>query len=225
MGEVHPDEVRARRAASNLPRLTLLIFAEVGKRCAAAVSDRLERRPPVPTSTKRFDHRWRSHEPGQGSSLRRRWGAAPSLGSPSMHDMVCRSGRAKLGDAVIGQYAREVVRPESWTRPAGASPVWGIAVERSSRPRFVIERWRPERDVKGLLGGARQWRTWTRTLMHDHGLHQPMACTSSWAPSVTRRQGDHVQRPSVSCSRENHTHRSKGGWGTGLHGHRAPDDQ
>ena len=48
------------------------------------------------------------------------------------------------------------MRPESWTRPAGASPVWVIAGEPSSRPRFVVERRRAERGVKSLFGGSKR---------------------------------------------------------------------
>ena len=49
-----------------------------------------------------------------------------------------------------------VVRPESWTRPAGVSPARVIAGEPGSRPRFVAERRRAERGVKSLLGGSKR---------------------------------------------------------------------
>ena len=49
-----------------------------------------------------------------------------------------------------------MVRPESWTRPAGASPVWVIAGEPSSRPRSDVERRRAERGVKSLFGGSKR---------------------------------------------------------------------
>ena len=48
-----------------------------------------------------------------------------------------------------------MLRPASWTRPAGASPAWVIAGEPSSRPRFAIERSRAERGVESLFGGSK----------------------------------------------------------------------
>jgi hypothetical protein len=49
-----------------------------------------------------------------------------------------------------------MLRPESWTRLAGGSPVRVIIGEPGSRPRFVIERSRAERGVKSLLGGSKR---------------------------------------------------------------------
>ena len=49
-----------------------------------------------------------------------------------------------------------MVRPESWTRPAGVSPARVIAGEPGSRPRSVVERRRAERGVKSLLGGSKR---------------------------------------------------------------------
>jgi len=49
-----------------------------------------------------------------------------------------------------------MLRPESWTKPAGASPVRVIAGEPGSRPRFVVERRRAERGVKSLFGGSKR---------------------------------------------------------------------
>ena len=48
------------------------------------------------------------------------------------------------------------MRPESWTRPASASPVWVIAGEPGSRPRFVVERQRAAWGVESLFGGSRR---------------------------------------------------------------------
>jgi hypothetical protein len=45
-----------------------------------------------------------------------------------------------------------MLRPETWTRPAGESPVRLIAGEPGSRPRFVVERLRAERGVESLFG-------------------------------------------------------------------------
>ena len=50
----------------------------------------------------------------------------------------------------------DMVRPESWTRPAGTSPVWVIAGEPGSRPRFVVERRWAERGVESVFGGSKR---------------------------------------------------------------------
>src|SRR6266700_6392867 len=48
-----------------------------------------------------------------------------------------------------------MLRPESWTKPAGVSPVRvGIGAP-GSRPRFVGEIWRAERGVESLFGGSK----------------------------------------------------------------------
>jgi hypothetical protein len=52
--------------------------------------------------------------------------------------------------------ARPSVRPESWARPAGASPVRVIAGEPGSRPRSVGEIRRAERGVESLFGGSKR---------------------------------------------------------------------
>jgi len=44
-----------------------------------------------------------------------------------------------------------MVRPESWIKPAGESPVRVGAGAPGSRPRFVVERRRAERGVKSLF--------------------------------------------------------------------------
>jgi hypothetical protein len=49
-----------------------------------------------------------------------------------------------------------MLRPESWTRPAGESPARVIAGEPGSRPRFVVERRRAERGVESLFGGSKR---------------------------------------------------------------------
>ena len=82
-----------------------------------------------------------------------------------------------------------MVRPESWNRPAGESPVRVIAGEPGSRPRFVVERRRAERGVKSLFGGSkRAGRSATR-------------CEScSLVRSITKE-------PSRSCHGEGHVKR------------------
>ncbi len=49
-----------------------------------------------------------------------------------------------------------MVRPESWIRPAGESPVRVIAGEPGSRPWSVVERRRAEQGVKSLFGGSKR---------------------------------------------------------------------
>ena len=73
-----------------------------------------------------------------------------------------------------------MVRPESWTRPAGESPVRVIAGAPGSRPRFVGESWRAERGVKSLFGGSkRAGRSVKRTLQprqsHNGGAEPLMS--------------------------------------------------
>ncbi len=48
-----------------------------------------------------------------------------------------------------------MVRPESWIKLAGESPVWVRVEQPSSRPRFNIERYWAKRGVKSLLGGSK----------------------------------------------------------------------
>jgi hypothetical protein len=48
-----------------------------------------------------------------------------------------------------------MLRPGSWTKPAGVSPVRVVAGEPGSRPRFVVVRWWAEWGVESLLGGSK----------------------------------------------------------------------
>ena len=48
-----------------------------------------------------------------------------------------------------------MVRPGSWIRLAGGSPVPVGTGAPGSRPRFVIERWRAKRGVESLFGGSK----------------------------------------------------------------------
>ncbi len=50
----------------------------------------------------------------------------------------------------------DMLRPESWTIPAGGSPVRVIAGEPGSRPRFVAVRRRAERGVESHFGGSKR---------------------------------------------------------------------
>jgi hypothetical protein len=56
-----------------------------------------------------------------------------------------------VGQSSPHRYARPMLRPESWTKPAGVSPARGGTGSPGSRPRFVIERWRAERGVESLF--------------------------------------------------------------------------
>ena len=47
-----------------------------------------------------------------------------------------------------------MLRPASWSRPAGESPVRVSTGAPDSRPRFVGEIWRAERGVESLFGGS-----------------------------------------------------------------------
>jgi hypothetical protein len=49
-----------------------------------------------------------------------------------------------------------MLRPESWTRPVGASPTRVEAGKPGSGPRFVAEKRRAERGVKSLFGGSKR---------------------------------------------------------------------
>jgi hypothetical protein len=55
-----------------------------------------------------------------------------------------------------GRYAGGMLRPESWSRLTGVSPVRVGTGAPGSRPRFVAERRRAERGVKSLFGGSKR---------------------------------------------------------------------
>ena len=62
-----------------------------------------------------------------------------------------------------------MLRPGSWSRPAGESPVRVDTGVPGSRPRFVVERRRAERGVKSLFGGSKHaGRSVKRTLQPRH---------------------------------------------------------
>jgi hypothetical protein len=52
-------------------------------------------------------------------------------------------------------YGGHMLRPGSWSRPAGGSPVRVDTGVPGSRPRFVVERRRAERGVESLFGGSK----------------------------------------------------------------------
>src|SRR6202035_3027322 len=49
-----------------------------------------------------------------------------------------------------------MLRPESWSRLTGESPVWVGTGEPGCRPRFVVERRRAERGVESVFGGSKR---------------------------------------------------------------------
>ena len=73
-----------------------------------------------------------------------------------------------------------MLRPASWSRPAGESPVRVGTGAPGSRPRFVVERRRAERGVKSLFGGSKHaGRSVKRTLQprqtHNGGAEPLMS--------------------------------------------------
>ena len=85
-----------------------------------------------------------------------------------------------------GFVGSRMVRPGSWSRPAGGSPVRVIAGEPGSRPRFVVERRRAGRGVKSLCGGSRHaGRSITRIL-------QPRQSYSGGAEPLMSRRRQHL---------------------------------
>ena len=82
-----------------------------------------------------------------------------------------------------------MLRPGSWTRPAGGSPVRVVVGEPGSRPRFVVERWRAERGVKSLFGGSK---------------HAGRSATRCESCSLVRST---TGEPSRSCHGEGHVRR------------------
>jgi hypothetical protein len=104
-------------------------------------------------------------------------------------------------------YDGTMLRPESWTKPAGVSPVRVGIGSPGSRPRFVVERWRAERGVESLCReGASVW----------------AAALSEFCSLVTFTTGE----PSRSCHGEGHVLRalfrgqlvgSLRGMGSGTH--------
>ncbi len=77
-------------------------------------------------------------------------------------------------------YSKRTLRPGSWSRPAGESPVRVGTGAPGSRPRFVVERRRAERGVESLFGGSKHaGRSVKRTLQprqtHNGGAEPLMS--------------------------------------------------
>jgi hypothetical protein len=121
------------------------------------------------------------------------------LGKPGSPHLIFRS---------IGcVYGRAVVRPESWPRLAGGSPVpVGTGVP-GSRPRFVGEIWRAKRGVESLFGGSKcAGRSVTRTLQPrqtHNGRAEPL--TSRRRPCLVNPGPGSVRRVSPGYGRR-HVH-------------------
>jgi len=171
-----------------------------------------------------------------------------------------RTWKSRPAGFRLSLYDSYMLRPASWTKPAGASPARVIAGEPGSRPRSAIERSRAERGVKSLFGGSkRAGRRATRPescslvksttgepsrschgegprptnwpapemplvgslrgtgsgtyarFRHGTGGSTTRACTSSWAPSATRRRRNHVQKTvGKPCAGEPHARIERG---------------
>ena len=66
------------------------------------------------------------------------------------------SAAAPLPNVGGGRYGAGMLRPESWSRLTGESPVRVGTGAPGSRPRFVVERRRAERGVKSHFGGSKR---------------------------------------------------------------------
>jgi hypothetical protein len=114
------------------------------------------------------------------------------IGGP---ELAMRCARSLRGCA---NYFDGMVRPRSWARLAGESPVPVGTGAPGSRPRFVIERWRAKRGVESLFGGSKcAGRSVTRrescslvtitTEEPSRSCHGEGLCLSSPGPGSARR--------------------------------------
>jgi hypothetical protein len=93
----------------------------------------------------------------------------PRPGSPRSRSDGCGLVARRSDDAEAGHRVAVMLRPESWSRLTGGSPVRVGTGAPGSRPRFVVERRRAERGVKSLFGGSkRAGRSVKRTLQPRH---------------------------------------------------------
>ena len=103
----------------------------------------------------------------RGTHRRRRRGAGDPAGVPcAVTQPAPRSARATTAPrACPAPSMMCMLRPESWSRLTGESPVRVGTGAPGSRPRFVVERRRAERGVESLFGGSkRAGRSVKRTL-------------------------------------------------------------
>src|SRR5580704_1002249 len=89
-----------------------------------------------------------------------------------------------------------MLRPGSWSRLAGGSPVRVDTGVPGSRPRFVVERRRAERGVESLFGGSKHaGRSVKRTLQPRHSynggaepfMSRRRPCPSGYVPVLAWR--------------------------------------
>lgn len=78
---------------------------------------------------------------------------------------------------------RPMLRPASWTRPAGVSPAWVGTGAPSSRPRSVGEIWRAERGVESLFGGSKITGRSVKRTLQPRQIHNGRA-----KPLISRRR-------------------------------------
>ena len=98
-----------------------------------------------------------------------------SAGAVNRALAVVLSAQARASGSTAARHSgprvASMLRPGSWSRPAGGSPVRVDTGVPGSRPRFAVEGWRAERGVKSLCGGSKHaGRSVKRTLQprHDH---------------------------------------------------------
>jgi len=111
---------------------------------------------------------------------RQHTGGGPLVRLDDRHGHARAGGRGGRldGRPQLPRLAR-VVRPGSWSRPAGGSPVRVDTGVPGSRPRFVAERRRAERGVESLFGGSKHaGRSVKRTLQprHSHNAGASRSC-------------------------------------------------
>jgi hypothetical protein len=121
--------------------------------------------------------------------------AVAALGAGSLAAVI-RRGRAWHQHDVMIRKLWTVLRPGSWSRPAGGSPARVDTGVPGSRPRFVVERRRAERGVKSLFGGSKHaGRSLKRTLqprqIYNAGAEPLMSrrrpCLAGPVPGSARR--------------------------------------
>lgn len=85
------------------------------------------------------------------------WGAgcASNAKRPQLAILAAASQLNPFPVCKYDSYDPRMVRPESWIRLAGGSPVPVSTGAPGSRPRFVAERRRAKRGVKSLFGGSK----------------------------------------------------------------------
>jgi hypothetical protein len=125
----------------------------------------------------------RSRAPGRSGrrpNRRRRRRVPGSSFRPRARPVRYCSLTTMLSMTTSGGIVQTMLRPASWSRPAGESPVRVGTGAPGSRPRFVVERRRAERGVESLFGGSEHaGRSVKRTLQprqtHNGGAEPVMS--------------------------------------------------